>query len=197
MSQEAALNCQEKFAVSALKLKFPNGNKEAPGARAHQADGRVWHADYQRDPQGGRLHRHVYSEYDKKKARDFEIRDRIVAYRTTTDGFSGDATLTKTVSTAVGMDQGLITQLMNLMLRYDVSTATEMAKKSGIPETVLKEIYEAGQAAYNDPKIAGILPTITCYKEERDCRDVPEGERKTNDQYDPDAEKKKDDKKGT
>lgn len=196
LGQEAALNCQAKFAATALSFKIPDSRKEAPAARAHQAQGVDWHLDYKRDPEDGEIHRHVYSDYDRKKARDYEIRDRVGAWRKTTDDMSGDLTVTKTVSTSVGVDQGLVTQIMNLLVRYDTATATEMSKKSGIPESVLKEIYEAGQAAFNNPAIADIKPTIVCIINERDCRNVPEGENKTNTSYDPNAEKdRKEEKK--
>ncbi|RZA25435.1 MAG: hypothetical protein EOP10_06860 [Proteobacteria bacterium] len=192
--QEAVLACEQKKATAAFAIKSSNGQKDIPGSRAHEADGADWHKGYERDG-AGRSHRHLHTTLEREKARNQEIRDHIVTWRQTSDGVSGDLTVSKSVSSSVGVDQGVITQVMNLMLRYDTTTATEMSKKTGIPESVLKEAYEVGKAAYDNPSINGVKPSIICYEEERDCRNVPEGESKSNSSYNPNAEKKKKEEK--
>lgn len=194
LKQEAARKCLNDSiaALPVIPIKF--NNKEVPGSRAHKAEGVQWHGTYVRSPETGRLHRHQYSEAQKKYAYQAKLTMELVAARQRMDSLLG----TQTTSTSVGFETSATTGLSEIItsaIDYLTAWTQEATKGLPLPDGEVEAAKRLALEAMDDPSRLGMEPEILCYIDERDCT-VGSGAKVTNESYDPDykeAEKNKKD----
>lgn len=194
LKQEAARKCVQKMRTAAAHYNFP-ANDEAPGARGHQVSGVHWNQDYKTDADGE--HRHAYSQKDRERAvYQYElILTRAEADRQR-DNY-GESTTSGSKEVDKHADWG-IGDIAKIGAGFSLKEGESDTKSKGLSVEIQTKINEMAKAAYADPTLGEVKPSILCFKHEKTCT-ISGGGTVPNDSYEPeknDSKGKKDDKKG-
>lgn len=192
LSQEAAQKCVEEFQNSAIKWRPNVKNNEAPGARSHQAEGTHWHKEYVKSPESGRLHRHDYSDAQRELGYQIALTASMNRMREQINALTGNSTTTKESSWGADFVRG-VQEVIGAAIGTSVSGSVSLSEGIKLTDAQLEAARKEAEMGRLNPDSVGLKPDILCFIDERDCT-VEGGQKITNDQYDPDGQKKADEK---
>lgn len=186
LKQEAARKCIRETIAAAPVIKGFN-NKEIPGSRAHQAFGTVWHPDYREDADG--IHRHVFTVKDRIRG-VAQYRDMLIQAKL------------REKEAIFGSSEKSVGQGVNGNLEFGVSAGIDVHTTVGtdgsttvtkinakLSQAEMAEIDAKSKAAYDNPELGGVAPSVVCIKNEENCL-TPDGSIMKNESYEPSKEKK-------
>ncbi len=187
LRQEAVRRCINKQNSVSFNYKFDNGT-EIPGSRANKVHGSRWHVEYREDEEG--MHRHEWSEDDKKRAVAQYKKQLIDEAIATKLGLYGSASKTAGQGVTGGASVG-ISGFFTVNVGANGSDSTTKALSVLSPKE-MENIEKESQKAKDNPQLGKTDPSITCELHEKDCIGA-NGEKKPNVSYEP--EKKEEPKK--
>jgi len=190
LKQQAARKCITKMHATSFTYRI-NNEAEIPGSRGHAILGTTWHSDYRKDADGE--HRHVFTEADKQRARaeaeqrqgSIEV-DRVIR-NNGTKTFTGGSEMGGGLQVGTGS-----VSPVNVQVTFEGKGTNSTTTTPGLlDEAARKRVIEAGNAAYKDPNLTSVKPSVGCIKSEVFCI-TGDGSKVKNESYEPKKENKDD-----
>lgn len=170
-AQEAAQACHERMARTTFKFQINGVDLDIPGSRMHKLEGMVWHKEYEKSPETGRMHRHMRSESDENQAVDNYRAELITKAILEKSGFDGSSSKTAGGGVGGGMEFGVTLPIV-LTINVTGQTSDSTTKNAALlNDQDRKKIELKAEEARGNFNKGNVEPSVVCYQDEPKCTD--------------------------